>query len=533
MTLRDFLHVLQRRKWIVLQTLILVVAVVVGISVRQDALYKSSSRVLLSWSNLANQLTNVGGSGVQQQPDRLAETQASVARTTAVASRVLAAVPKTGLTPGKFLGESSVTPNPSADVLIFVVESRNPRLAQRLVNEYALQYTEYRHELDNAAIAKARASIKTALTQLAAQGKQSSQLYNDYLKNDQTLATMETLQTSNASVLQTAGGSSQIQPRTKRNAILAIVVGLVLGIAFAYLWETLDTSVRNAEDIRKHLGLPLLARLPPPPKRLDSDSRLVTLAAPDSPEAEAFRMLRTNLEFVMLGRGLQTIMVTSAIEQEGKSTTVANLAVALARAGRRVVLIDLDLRRPRVDRFFKVDGPGVVQVALGHVDLDSALAPVDLPGSGVRANVQRSLNGDGGGAATGGSSLVRGTLHVLPAGAFPPDRSAFFESQALETILGLLRERADVVLVDAPPALQVGDAMALSRKVDGIIIVARVNRVRRPMLLELERLLTITPAQAIGFIATVNSSEVYETAYGGYASTLEEPDAIEISGAPR
>ncbi len=531
MTLREFLHVLQRRKWIVLQTLILVVAVVVGISIRQQALYQSTSRVLLSWSNLANQLTNISPSGgVQQQPDRLAETQASVARTTAVAQRVIAAVPKTGLTAGRFLGESSVTPNPSADILIFTVKSRNPDLARRLVNEYALQYTEYRHELDIAAIVRARSSIKTALDNLSAQGKQGTQLYTDLLKNDQTLATMEALQSSNASVLQNAGGAAQIQPRTKRNAILAVVVGLVLGIAFAYLWETLDTSVRNAEDIRKHLGLPLLARLPPPPKRLDTDNRLVTLAAPDSPEAEAFRMLRTNLEFVMLGRGLQTIMVTSAIEQEGKSTTVSNLAVALARAGRRVVLIDLDLRRPRVDRFFKVDGPGVVQVALGHVDLDSALTPVDLPGSGVRANVQRSLNGDGG---PGGSSLVRGTLHVLPAGAFPPDRSAFFESQALETILGLLRERADIVLVDAPPALQVGDAMALSRKVDGIIIVARVNRVRRPMLVELERLLAITPAQAIGFIATVGSSEAYETAYGGYAATLEEPESIEITGATR
>jgi Mrp family chromosome partitioning ATPase len=128
---------------------------------------------------------------------------------------------------------------------------------------------------------------------------------------------------------------------------------------------------------------------------------------------------------------------------------------------------------------------------------------------------------------------VGGTLHVLPAGAFPPDRSAFFESQALETILSLLRERADIVLVDAPPALQVGDAMALSRKVDGIIVVARVNRVRRPMLTELERLLAISPAQAIGFVATVTSGEAYETAYGGYAATMEEPEAIEIQGAPR
>jgi len=523
MTLREFLHVVQRRKWIVLQTLVLVVAVVVGISIRQPKLYQAQARVLLSWQNLANSLTGVStGPTVGNQPDRAAQTQASVARTTAVASQVLAQVPHSGLTTGQFIADSSVTPNPNADVLIFEVTSRNPALARRLVNEYAYQYTVYRRQLDTASILRARAGIKAELAKLATQGSSASgQLRADLENRDQTLATMEALQTSNASVLQTAQGAHQTQPRTKRNALLGVVVGLVLGIAFAYLWETLDTSVRNADDIRKHLGgLPLLARLPPPPKRLDAENRLVTLAAPDSPEAEAFRMLRTNLEFVMLGRGLQTIMVTSAIEQEGKSTTVANLAVALARVGRRVVLIDLDLRRPRVDRFFRVDGPGVVQVALGHVDLDSALTPVDLPGTSS-SSLRSRLNGGGAGA----TSLVRGTLHVLPAGAFPPDRSAFFESQALETILGLLRERADIVLVDAPPALQVGDAMALSRKVDGILVVARVNRVRRPMLLELERLLAMTPAQAIGFVASVTTSEVYETAYGGYA-VIEESDVI-------
>src|SRR5581483_5470694 len=117
---REFLHVLQRRKWIVLQTLVLVVAVVVGISVRQPKEYQSTSRVLLSWTSIASQLgLTSGGSNVQQQPDRAAQTQAAVARTTAVAQQVLNAVPKTGLTPGRFLGNSSVAPPPRRDVLIF------------------------------------------------------------------------------------------------------------------------------------------------------------------------------------------------------------------------------------------------------------------------------------------------------------------------------------------------------------------------------------------------------------------------------
>src|SRR5205823_13627098 len=102
------------------------------------------------------------------------------------------------------------------------------------------------------------------------------------------------------------------------------------------------------------------------------------LDEPGSVHAETFRMLRTNLDFLLLNREIQTIMVTSAVEQEGKSTTIANLGVALARAGKRVVLVDLDLRRPFLDRFFDIDGPGVTQVALGHVELEAALQKIAI-----------------------------------------------------------------------------------------------------------------------------------------------------------
>ncbi len=141
LTLRDFLHLVRRRKWIVLQTVVLVTLVVTALSVSQPKLYQSSARVLLSFQNLANQLSGVsGGSSVVQQPDRVARTQAGVARTSAVAQRVLDKVPGSGLTAGGLLGESDVSPNPNADVLIFTVTNRNPTLARRLVNAYAAEY---------------------------------------------------------------------------------------------------------------------------------------------------------------------------------------------------------------------------------------------------------------------------------------------------------------------------------------------------------------------------------------------------------
>ena len=212
-------------------------------------------------------------------------------------------------------------------------------------------------------------------------------------------------------------------------------------------------------------------------------------------------MLRTNLDFVRLGKDARTIMVTSTIQEEGKSTTIANLAVALALAGQRVILVDLDLRRPYLDRFFGLGGrPGITQVALGQVPLSDALAPIALTGNESDAAVAQTASGNG-------HAPVQGLLEVLPSGPIPPDPGEFVGTKALADILAELRVRADIVLIDAPPVLPVGDAMALSNVVDGIIVVAQMNVVRRPMLNELARQLDAQPAAKLGFVVTNAGSE--------------------------
>src|SRR5205823_1128448 len=153
-----------------------------------------------------------------------------------------------------------------------------------------------------------------------------------------------------------------------------VFIGVLLGIGLALLWETLDTRVRSAEDVSSKLRAPLLGRLPTPSRRIRNSDSLVMIEEPEGVQAEAFRMLRTNLEFARLERDAKTVMISSAIEQEGKSTTIANLAIAVARSGQRVALVDLDLRRPYLDRFFHLEGrPGIAHVALGQVSLDQAL----------------------------------------------------------------------------------------------------------------------------------------------------------------
>src|SRR5206468_7121979 len=140
-------------------------------------------------------------------------------------------------------------------------------------------------------------------------------------------------------------------------------------------------------EVEEQLGLPLLARIPEPPRRLRKHDEPVMLAEPHGSHAEIFRLLRTNLEFVRLPHSPRTIVVTSALEREGKSTTSANLAIALARAGQRVALVDLDLRRPALARFFDLQGRiGLTQTALRQAELADVLAPMAFTGRNGNTN---------------------------------------------------------------------------------------------------------------------------------------------------
>ncbi len=295
------------------------------------------------------------------------------------------------------------------------------------------------------------------------------------------------------------------------------MLGIILGLGLAFLRETLDTRVRTAEEVSERLHLPLLARLPAPPRRLAKSDRLVMLDEPTSPDAEAVRMLRTNFDFVNLERDARVVMVTSAVPSEGKSTTAANLAIALARGGRRVTLVDLDLRRPYIARFFDLNGTaGLTQVALGRVELDDAIVSIGLS-KGETGKRNHDSNGGN------GHAKLEGFLNVLTTGPIPPDAGEFVGTHAVAAIIETLREQNDFVIVDAPPLLHVGDAMALTSRVDGLLLVARLNLLRRPMLRELSRLLHTTPAQPLGFVVTGAESEIGYGYGAGYGYGYDEP----------
>jgi polysaccharide biosynthesis transport protein len=520
-TLRDYLHIVRRQRWIILQAVVLVPVLALLYSWHQSPGYQASSQVLLSGQELQNALTGVQTPSSSASDQTLVATQAQLAHIPEIARRTIAKLGLTATTPQRFLSDCWVTSSSSTDLLTFTCGGTDRGLVTRMVNEYSNQYTNYRRQLDTNALETARRSVAAKVQQLEAAGNASA-LYNTLVAREQQLQTMEQLQTSNATVVKVADGAVQVSPRTTRNGVLGLLLGIVLGLGLAFLRETLDTRVRNAQEIGDRLGLPLLGRVPEPPKHLRVEDRLSMIDEPSGLHAEAFRVLRTNVEFSVIDSSVRSIMISSAVEQEGKSTTIANLAVALARGGQTVALVDLDLRRPYMDKFFDLGGrPGITQVALGRATLDEALVevaiapmkPHSLSGRYELSSMSGHGNGNGNGNGTGNGH--GGRLMVLGSGPIPPDPGEFVSSHALTSVLLQLQEKAEVILVDAPPLLRVGDAMVLSAKVDAMLLATRMEKVRRPMLTELHRMIETSPARMLGFVVTgAEAEEGYGYGYG-------------------
>jgi polysaccharide biosynthesis transport protein len=485
---------------------ILVTLLAVIFSLLQSSVYRASAQVLLSRQNLPAAVTGrTVDATASEDPARVAMTQAGLARSAAVAARAVKEAGVAGVSYQDLLSSSSVTPNPSADILVFSVDNGDSRDSAKLANAYAQAYRNYKLQLDTNALQRARNELNARLAKLRKQGDHSSVLYRTIVSSEQQLHTMQLLQ-SEDSVLSSPSAGSQIKPTPKRNTLLGLGFGLLLGCGAAFLFEALDKRVRSEDEVEREIGLPLLARVPEPPRRL---RHLTMLAAPTSAQADAVRRLATNVEFSSPDRPLQTLMVTSAVQREGKSTTAANLAVALARAGKLVALIDLDLRQPSVASLFHVRVPtGLTSVIVGKASVDDTLVQIPLP-------LEPSVNGS--------PQLLGGSLSVIPTGMLPANPGEFVKPNVLQArVLEPLRKRFDYIIIDAPPMCIGGDALTLSASADSLILVTRLGVVDRAALRDLKRQLATSPTPAIGFVLTgVETADGYGYEYGKDAPESE------------
>ncbi|QEW00847.1 polysaccharide biosynthesis tyrosine autokinase [Microbacterium caowuchunii] len=236
-----------------------------------------------------------------------------------------------------------------------------------------------------------------------------------------------------------------VSPNVPLNLALGTLVGLALGIGFAVLRTVLDTKVRSARDINNLTDRPILGAIPFDPKA--QERPLILHADPHNPRSEAFRALRTNLQFIEMDGG-HSFVVTSSIPSEGKSTTTVNLAIALADAGKRVALIDTDLRKPKVAEYLGIEGgAGLTDVLIGRAKVGDVMLP-----------------------------WGKRPLFVLPAGKVPPNPSELLGSKQMAQLLEAISRDFDVVLLDAPPLLPVTDAAVLARVTSGALVVVAAGR---------------------------------------------------------
>jgi capsular exopolysaccharide synthesis family protein len=293
--------------------------------------------------------------------------------------------------------------------------------------------------------------------------------------------------------------SVPVSPNVPVNVALGLLVGLALGIGIAVLRETLDNRVRTELDVEKISDKPVVGGIAYDAKA--AERPLIVQVDPRSPRAESFRTLRTNLQFLDIGSGARTFVMTSSMQSEGKSTTVANLAIALDSAGFRVILIDADLRRPRVAEYMDVEGnAGLTDVLIGRADLEDVAHP-----------------------------WGRGKLVVLPAGPIPPNPSELLGSRAMQDLIERLEQQFDYVLFDAPPLLPVTDAAILAKKASGAIIAVASGQTHKGQLAAAIASLENVGAPISGFVITkmpVKGPGAYGYGrYGyGYGYGLDEDD---------
>ena len=503
MALRDYLAVLQRRKWPIIGVTAVVIGAAVILSLLQTPVYQGATRLLLRPS-----ASIFDTPSPQRSSDPvLVETEIQRIRSEEVRSMV-------GDRLGRPAPQVTVKKVGLTAVVDVKAEHTDPREAARISDAYVAAYIEFSRSEANEALAEAAKEVQSRITvlqeevrlldgQLAAlpscsgpnpprECDQRQRLNQDRdavvsqivpLKQRLNEVQVGISPTSGPQVLSPAAiPTSPVRPTPARNGLLGLVVGMVFGVSLAFAREHFDDSVRSKEDLERAAGnLPVVGVIPAVglwKKR--SDAYMVSRVEPMSAAAEAYRSLRTAVKFLTLDRSLQTLLVTSPNVSEGKSTTVANLAVALARAGERVVVVCCDLRRPRIHEFFGLKNEvGFTSVMMGTAKLGDALQPV--PGEA--------------------------RLLLLASGELPPNPSELLSSSRAEQVLAALRREASVVLVDCPPVLPVTDAAVLSSRVDGTLLVATVSKTTRSEVARSLELLRQVGAPLLGIVLNGTDAE--------------------------
>jgi capsular exopolysaccharide synthesis family protein len=502
-SLREYFRVLRRRKWVVVVTIVALIAVGAVLSAVQTRVYTASAIVLVPQDVQAQlnpsvaQATDAQTLAVQLQ-DEITAAQGD-AVTTAVRMTI------------GYLPSTSITALANTDALSFASQDTSAARAATDANAYASAYLSQRRRANTGDYLQTSQVIQSQIDRFQSR---EAQLARSDPSRPGIQATIATLQASLANLqasgqLSRAGGqilnratppASPSSPDIPRNLLIAVLLGLVIGVWLAFIVDGLDDSIESQRDLDSLPdGIRSIGVIPwVTGWRRAREAYLASTKDPESPASEAYRTLRTSIDWIAAEERVRTIAVTSASSGDGKTSTLANLGVALARAGRRVTLIDCDLRHPRLHEFFKLDN----DVGFGAV----------LHGTSSLQDAVKSVEG-------------YPELTVLVAGAEADNPSELLASRSARSIIESCKEElgSDFVLVDCPPVLPVADALQVSRLVDAVLVVVRAGRTTKRQLNRTLESLRDIYAPILGAVLTGVKSrdqEGYGYGYGyGYSSS--------------
>ncbi len=502
--MRDFLRILRRRKLVLISTALVVVALGVGLSLLQTPIYSAKATALVP----QDVRQSVENSQQFTSPDLL-DRAITNEITFAKGDRVRAAVrARLGQVPSIL-----ISPVADTDTLEFAAKSSDPVRAALQANQYAQAYLQERRAARTADFLN---TAQTLVVEIRSQRDRRTSLKRGDPQIPGIQASIASLQQSLGDLrasgqLSKVGGSvirnatepeSPVSPSIARNGLVAALLGLVLGVLLAFVRDRFDDSLTSKQELEAASGgRTVMALIPRVSGGLDANrGRVISIGKPSSAAAEAYRLLRASLQIrdQLDGGGLRALAVTSPRAGEGKTSTVANLGVALARAGQRVVIVDYDLRRPRVEAFFGVENSkGVISVLLGDRELVDVLQEIDgQPG-----------------------------LSVMAAGPLPPNPSEVLSLGRAQGLIEELRGQADFVLIDCPPVLPVPDSLAISQMVDGVILVAAARRTSKRSFVRAIELLEQVDAPLVGSVLNeVRGGGEDDYGYGQYYAGVAADD---------
>ena len=323
----------------------------------------------------------------------------------------------------------------------------------------------------------------------------NKQIYDTLLTRMKETSLTSGLNTSNLKIIDRAEASfSPIKPKKKRNILLAIIVGLAMGTGMAFFLEYMDDSIESPEDIEKHLGIPFLGPLGyvKNPKKDSEQTKweLFALNDPKSTTAEALRNIRTNISFRLKGKDDKSLVVASANPGEGKTLFAINMAILFASMGKKTVLIDADMRKPRINKLTDIErSPGLSDALIGEVQLSSIIKQVLLP-----------------------------NLYVVPSGTLPPNPAELLTSERMDEFQQKFNKTFDIIIYDTPPMMSVTDSLILSKSAGNTVLIIKGGETERKAVKHAARQLEELDAKILGTVLNeiAMATARYYGKYGKY-----------------